>query len=66
MIAPARRMRRLRDSHDDEYDELPCGLLRRRLRPGEDRSGTTPYPVPMPESEIEALVGPLVDVSVYR
>jgi hypothetical protein len=53
---PVRRMRRFADRQGNQYDELPNGLLRRRLRRGERHRG---YPAPKTRPEIEAAVGSL-------
>lgn len=54
----ARRMRRFRDSDGVEYDELPDGLLRRRLK-ADDPS---PIPMPMSRSAIEYTAGELKEI----
>jgi hypothetical protein len=52
-------MRRYRDREGIKYDELPCGLLRRRI-PHRDPS---PLPAPEYRAEIEARVGRLAEIS---
>jgi hypothetical protein len=54
----ARRMRRFRDKDGVEYDELPDGLLRRRLK-ADDPS---PIPRPMSRSAIEYKAGALQEI----
>ena len=51
-------MRRFRDSDGVEYDEIPDGRLRRRLK-ADDPS---PIPVPQCRREIEDKVGLLVEI----
>src|SRR5438105_627425 len=62
-----RRMRRFRDMAGNEYDELPGGLLRRRLESGEQwwpPSGEPWHPYPTPQSwcDLVAEVGHLSEV----
>lgn len=53
-----RRMRRFRDSEGVEYDEIPNGSLRRRLKRGD------PSRIPPPQSReaIEREAGRLVEI----
>ena len=55
----ARRMRRFRGNSGTQYDELPDGQLRRRLKSDD------PAPIPMPQGrdQIEQEDGPLVEMS---
>jgi hypothetical protein len=57
-VTLVRRMRRFRDGQGREYDELPNGLLRRRLAPRDP----SPHPASELTSVIEARVGRLTEV----
>jgi hypothetical protein len=64
VLQAPRRLRRFCDKNGDQYDELVGGLLRRRLRQGENRvHAATWYPKPLPRAEIEAHVGALTEVN---
>ena len=57
-MAEIRRMRRFHDNKGNEYDELPCGKLRRRLKNGD----TSPLPAPQTRKAIEAKKGALTEI----
>lgn len=57
-VGQVRRMRRFRDSDGVEYDEIPDGHLRRRLK----ASDPPPYPQPETQEAIERRVGPLREI----